>query len=344
MAQKAGLKNEELLRRLQISGSAAILSRNEFGVHLFTERELKDGVVGARLAKTNYNLDELQRSINTTISELIPIEAPELPDMVLREDFEELQGQLDETVREITELNERIQALQSENATLESRIESLEFDKDNLELLRSIAENRLDTLSDQLASNIQDLQYAIQKATTEAVRRVSLSARNDVLNEENARLRDALAGRDAQLAEGAQLAGGITILNLDQPPADIREDVYYRWERQGGIREFYSGERWQVTNTSEGDVTISIAREDTSGTSIIAKNGWFDISNTQFTLQAGQTQDIRLTVKPSIIEKLAPTGWLGRSRAYDGRLIFNISTTDQTIRYVTRLRKEPRAS
>ena len=332
MMKNSGLKNEELLHNLRISGSDAILSRNEFGVHLFTEAELKDGVIGARLVNTNYNIDELQRSIDTSISELIPVALPELPDTVLLSEYEDLQTQLSNRISEITELNSQLQNIRSENSSLQSHIENLEFDKDNLELLRTVAENRLDILSEQLASIIQDLQYAIQKATSEAVQRVSLSARNDVVNEENKRLRETLSGRDAQLTEGAKLIGGVTVLNLNQPPPDIIEDVYYKWVRgSGGERRFYSGIRWRITNTGESNNTIDISIDGIP---------WFTLSKKTIELEPTNSEVIELGINNEVVNQLRPYNNIQRSRAYDGHLVFKIRGTQQTIKFTTRLRKK----
>lgn len=342
--KNSGLKNEELLRNLQVSGSAAILSRNRFGVHLFTEENLKDGVVGARLGRSAYNLDELQRSVDTTISELIPVEAEELPDTVLREVYQEVVDELAESVVQIQSLEEQVQNVESTLLLSASRVQELEQLNDELELQKSLLDNRLQVANDQIASITTELQYAIQKSTQEAINRVSLERRNENILNENERLRDLVRGRDRELSQGAELLGGLTILNLDRSRTDIVEDVYGA-KRPDGNWAILRGEYWRLTNTSDNPLTLRVYYDHDGTNSTMVNEGWFRIDGVYvtlrrnprtYTIESNESVDMRLTFdNRNAVDALSGLG----SSTYDGFLVFEVVGTNQRYRANTRLRR-----
>ena len=52
---KTGLQNEVKISELLISGSLAINTKNQFGVHIFSGSVVYDGIISGQLLKTKYN-------------------------------------------------------------------------------------------------------------------------------------------------------------------------------------------------------------------------------------------------------------------------------------------------
>ena len=318
--KKSGLKNEELLRSLQTSGSAAITSRNLFGVHLFTEENLKDGVVGAKIGRPAYNLDELRRSVDTDITELVPVEAAELPDTVLREDYDEVVAELSSSVIEIQSLEEQLQSTESLLLLSASRVQELTEINDGLELQKSLSDNRLETANDQISSITTDLQYAIQKSTQEAINRVSLERRNGTLIAENERYRELLYGRQARLDAGGISSGTIFTVNaLDindtlEPPIYLTQEFKRTvWGTNWRMPKWVNGQRIEVRNSLDQPVSINVTLN-----SPIDK--WFrpvPILN----LEPEQITTIRLQFVSNVDSDL---GFSGRTtRRYEGSVRFS---------------------
>ena len=72
-----GLRNEELINELLTNGSVSITTKNEQGIHVFSGSIDSDGIVSGQLVNPKYNEDELKRSVDTIIVELLPIDVPE---------------------------------------------------------------------------------------------------------------------------------------------------------------------------------------------------------------------------------------------------------------------------
>jgi len=120
MNNNTGLKNEVLISELLTSGSLALPAKNEYGVHLFDSKNLEDGVVSGKLVKPKYNEEELLKSVDTTIIELLPIAAPDLPDTVLRSIY-------NEATQSILDLRVEVRRLNNENSDLRAKVQELEI-------------------------------------------------------------------------------------------------------------------------------------------------------------------------------------------------------------------------
>lgn len=332
--KKAGLKNEELVSSLQISGSSAILSRNNYGVHLFTEENLKDGVIGARLSIPGYNLRELQQSIDTNITELLPITQPELEDMVPLEVHQSVLNELSGSLHTKMQLREKIDQLKADLLTKETTIGELEISLDDALLQKSIADNTIDTKAEQIALVIKDLNYAIQKATNEAIGRASLQARNEILITENESLKEQLFGRQAQIEAGAISSGTIFTVN---PLLQTNPDERPIFARQKYVRtitgrhssnrdpDIINGAELSIFNATDEQIIVNIRRKDTDANWIAIEG--FSIGNpggANVSVAAGGVRTIRL-----VGIKDWSTG--ARDREYESSLIFESGGESVTI-------------
>lgn len=271
----SGLKNESFVDRLNVSGSTAIRTKNDFGVHIFSGSVSDDGVISSKLVKPKYNIGEIEKSIDTTIVELIPITAPELPDTVLRSIYNIALAQIDDLTEEVAVLNGVILNLESNITELEIVTQSLRVQLDGKDIAIATVENQNEQLSFRIQSSIIDLQNSIQRATSEAIQRVSLTARNESLLQENDSLKTELestrqrleqtikdlqkeASVSAQLADGA-FGGG----DLTANPSPITDSsisaIAWRGKPQGNYREgsFINGNSISIFNASDADVRVN---------------------------------------------------------------------------------------
>jgi hypothetical protein len=185
MADKTGLKNEEFLKRIQEKGSTALKGRNPFGVNVFSGSVTDDGVVSGKVTKTKYNNQELVKSVDTNIFELLPPEVPPEPDVVPRPIYNEALARISELEIDVENLNIEVSDLTALVNELRITTQSLRIDLDSKDLLVASVENRNQQNVEQVQSSIFDLQNSIQRATSEAIERTSLEAVNTAVIEQN---------------------------------------------------------------------------------------------------------------------------------------------------------------
>jgi TolA-binding protein len=176
-----GLQNEELLKRIQKEGSTALKGRNPFGVNVFSGSVNDDGVVSGQLTKTKYNTQELVKSIDTNIFELLPPEIPPTPDVVPRPIYNEALERISQLEIDVQNLNVEISNLTGLVNDLRITTQSLRIELDSKDLLVASVENQNQQNIQQTQGSIIDLQNSIQRATSEAIERTSIEAVNQSL-------------------------------------------------------------------------------------------------------------------------------------------------------------------
>ena len=214
---KTGLRNESMISELLVSGSLAIKTKNEFGVHVFSGSVADDGIVSGKLTKPKYNEVEVIKSIDTNIVELIPVEAPELPPTILLTSYNQANQLIADLTLQVERLNSVTLNLASKVKELEITTQSLLVEMDSKDLLLAVSQNQTLQANSKIESSIGSLQNSIQKATAESIQRVSLSARNTSLLQENALLGEQLTSAQAQIVNLNQTINQInTQLNTNQ--------------------------------------------------------------------------------------------------------------------------------
>ena len=181
--KNSGLKNEQKVQEILRKGSNALAEKNSAGVRLFKESDLGDGIVSGKLIRPKYNTNELKKSIDTEIFELIPNVAPDGPPMVLKSIYDDALERIDDLTLEVQNLNIEIGDLNSKILELEIVSESLKIQADNEILKANIATVQATTANEQVAVTTIDLQNAIQNSINEAIERVSLTAKVEALKE-----------------------------------------------------------------------------------------------------------------------------------------------------------------
>lgn len=291
---KDGLKNEELISELLTSGSRAIDTRNEFGVHIFEGSDLDDGVVSGRLSRPKYNISELEKSVNVRITELLPTARSTPPQTVPIEVYNAATQSIEQRDDEIERLSGVVTDLQSTVSSLQSEVQALDIEIDGVKTLQEIAQNQAQVANQRTASSISQLQFSIQKATQEAIQRASLQARNDVLLTENAQLREQLFGKTAQLQAGAKSSGKLFTVNAQ--PQTERSEPPVRASQRFVPRPFIGPINREITIPNGSQFVVFNASSDTIDVEI-KTNGftnWFTIEPLTFKLESNETRTLVL--------------------------------------------------
>lgn len=260
--KKTGLKNEEILGEISISGSSVITNKNERGIYVFNESDTKDGIIYSKLTKPSYNEEELKKAIDITITELIPVAAPLQPETVLKPVYDEAISQIQIRDTTIQTLNTTILDLQANIQTLNAVTQSLRIELDNQKLLVANAENQLAQNTTRLQTNITELQNAVQKATSEAIKRVSLQSINDALSKENATLKDTLYGKQAKIEEGASVTEefSVRVTTIGDPAF---KGLFYKARANQATEQWINGPTLEIKNFSPKDISISFVEKNT---------------------------------------------------------------------------------
>jgi hypothetical protein len=285
MNKRSGLKNEKKVQNILVSGSAVLPQKNSAGVRVAKKKkpmpdspivkgypdlsdipsdnygnlseagfiksnEIDGGIISGKLVRAKYDNTELKKSIDTNIFELIPKTPVELPDVVLRSVYNVVTQSVNDLTIEVQLLTNEVSTLNSQISELEIVSESLKIEVDNEKLKANIAAEQARVANVQVGETTIDLSNAIQNSINESIQRVSLTARNQALLQENESLREQLFGLSAQTAEGA-ISGGsngftVKVNNGDGDASQKSSDFYAKHSHKAVV-----GDGITMTNTIE---------------------------------------------------------------------------------------------
>ena len=327
-----GLKNEKLVGKILVSGSSALKPKNN-GINLFEELSIDDGVVSSKLLKPKYNKEQLIKSIDTTIIELIPVEVPELPDMVLRSIWLEALAEIEIRDNEIRRLNGIISGLEARILELEAELENLRIELDSQKILSATYQNQNQLSVTRVQQSIGDLQNSLQKATAEAIQRVSLTARVESLSEENKRLKDVLEGKQAKQAEGAKVGMDFSIKVITKGDASSQDDLIFNARaKDDGRGKWINGPDIELYNFSSEEVTISFTQTGE------VKGIINPVSSV--TLKPKQTSKITLKTNDDKVDDFAPSAGVGLTGDKTYRGSFVAKSNKSTLNLSIQLQKQ----
>ena len=345
--KKSGLKNEAQVAKIFVSGSNALPQTNDSGVRLFKQSDLTDGIISGKLVRPKYNTNELKKSIDTDIFELLPNLGPPKEDMVPRPIYQDALDRIDDLTQDILDRDITIGDLTSKVAELQSIIESLEIEINNEKLKANIANEQRDIANQQIGETTIDLQNAIQNSINEAIARVSLTARVEALLQENESLREQLFGLAAQTAEGA-ISGGdngftVKVNNPDGDAAQLSADLWAKTSHNAG------GGR-TMTNTIE----VSNVTTNNKITNIAfvfdGDPKWFKVKSGTSSIEPETSETYDCEYDQSVIggsgtpagkrggisPRRRRIGWKGKAQNYNGvSLKVNVTFADGTTDTVT---------
>lgn len=342
--EKKGLQNEAFIRKIKEDGSNALKPKNDIGVNVADKNNTSSGLISGKLIRPKYNQDELLKSIDTEISELLPRTRPTLPDTVLRSVYNEATQSINELTLEVEELENDVTTLSSRIESLNSTTQSLQRELDGVNLSKMATDNQLSISQESFSNTTIDLQTAIQNSTQEAIQRVSLTARNQALKQEVDSLREQLYGRAAQLQAGGESSGTLftvrssPIVLESAPPIRGTRDTNVRFLRSNilGDPKWVNGQNLTIFNASEETIQFSF--------NLLNKATWVKRPES-FSLDSGEEKTITLEINTGNISSTFPEfGSKNRSatnKNYDGALqvIGAGAEKQETVEVQTRMRK-----
>lgn len=326
-----GLKNEFLLNNISKSGSL-VVSKTSENSYLFNESNDKDGVVFGKLSNPKYNENDLQKSIDTRIFELIPTEPPPLDDDVPRPVYNEVTQSVIDLTEEVIRLNTIVVDLTAKVSELEIVSESLRVDVDAQKILVASFENQLNQSNVKISSTVVDLQNSIQRGTAEAIQRVSLTARNQSLKEQNDQYKEILEGKQAKIAEGAKVGMDFSVKTVQKGEAQYGDLTYRARAKDDGNGQWINGPDLEVYNFSREPITVTF---EEAGQTL----GSFE-KIASFTLQAKQTKLLTLKTIPSKIDDFRPSAGITLlgDTAYKGSL--NVKSQKSSVTLSVAIQKQ----
>lgn len=306
-----------------------------------SEQEMDGGIVGGKLIRPKYDNIELEKSIDTRIFELIPNAPAPRPDTVPRPVYEDALEQIDDLTETVEELNTEVSNLNSTISELEIINDSLRVEADNERLKANIANDQRDISNAQVAETTIDLQNAIQNSINEAIQRVSLTARNEALAQENESLREQLFGLSAQTAEGAKSGANNNFTVKVTNPKNSDADIYTSTSHNAGSGRVMSN-TLEVSNVTT-DLNITNVAFTFAG-----EPDWFKVKRGATTIAAESSETYQLEYNNDVIggEGTGPgkrggleprrrrIGWKGKAKTYKNRTLtvkvtFDDGSTDE---------------
>jgi len=327
----SGLRNLSLLDDISKSGSL-VVSKTSVNSYEFNDSNELDGVIFGKLSNPKYNETDLIKSIDTRIFELIPVEPPPLDDDVPRPVYNEVTQSVIDLTEEVIRLNTIVVDLTAKVSELEIVSESLRVDVDAQRILVASFENQLNQANVKISNVVVDLQNSIQKGTAEAIQRVSLTARNQSLKEQNDQYKEILEGKQAKIAEGAKVGMDFSVKSVQKGEPQFGDLTYRARAKDDGNGQWINGPDLEVYNFSREPITITF---EEAGQTL----GSFE-KVASFTLQPKQTKLLTLKTIPSKIDDFRPSAGvtLLGDTAYKGSL--NVKSQKSSVTLSVAIQKQ----
>jgi hypothetical protein len=323
MVDNSGLKNEAKISELLVKGSEAITSKNEYGVHIFSGSVMDDGIISAKLQKPKYDIAEIQKTVDIQIIELLPPVIVEGPDVVLRSIYNPVTQSVIDLTAQIQTLNGIVSNLQAKVKELEIVSQSLRVDIDSKELIVATAQNQTTQTNTKIATSVVDLQNAIQKATNEALQRVSLFARNESLISENSNLKDQLFGKAAKIAEGAKVGQEFSVKTVAKSDTNLGDLAFTaKWDGNGGVT-WINGPDVELYNFTKDAITLTFFPSGQVGDVFYTPSS--------VTLLPSQTKIIKIETKPNSISDKPPRSANQGNVTYTAAITVKSKTSSVTL-------------
>lgn len=243
------------------------------------------GETSGYLEKPKYNEEELQKSLDVKVDELIKKQKPKKGPYILLSKYNILLAEKLAIIDELENLRIQLEEQISENETLKSELASLQIKLDVARLQQAAAENQTQASNERHSKLVDNFQQSLIKGTKEGIARVSLTAQvkglqaqkatlqrlldvqKDLvktlqLQSENLAASQAQASETAEAAEGATVSGeaGYNVVNRKSDDYDFK----FTSNRYGHGWE--NGTELELLNLDvENDATWSIQAETDTG-------------------------------------------------------------------------------
>jgi hypothetical protein len=314
------VKKIQLEEILKVSGSAAI-TKNEYGVTIVDKNDSASSLIFKSLNKDKYDNTELVKAVDVVVKELKPnIPTPNL-NLVPKPLYDAEVATNENLRKQVTNLTATVADLNSQITTLKSEVETQINNRLNIEQTNDALSNQLTILSKTISEFALQISTAVQKSIDESILRASLQAQNkgffaqitalikqiDSLNSIIEGLQSQLGASQQQqalvqgtrataLASGADMVLETVLIKLEpsqaksEPPikANISSELIGKW---------INGETIKLTNNDKEPVKVEI--------SVSYPNNirFFNIPETSFSIGAGGTKDITLSLNTRATEE-----------------------------------------
>jgi len=257
----------DIKKHLQISGSLIARDRKNVFFEASSDDD-KSGFIYAPSKKRLYNTDELKKTIDVNVFELVP-SSPEIElDLIPRPLYNEATRSLQLARITIASQSVQISQLETEVAKLVSISASLDLELDSERLLRVTAEANADTLRTQFAIITDQLQTNIQRMTLDGIENASLKARNEgqnatieSLKKQVDSLTQQLIGKNARLAEGAKAGADITVRVINKGEQRYNDLLYRGRAKDDGRGKWINGPEVEIYNFTLEIQNVSIIQK-----------------------------------------------------------------------------------
>jgi hypothetical protein len=313
------IKTTRLEEILKVSGSASI-TKNEYGVTIVNDNDSASSLIFKSLNKDKYDDVELQKAVDTIVKELKPnIPVPNL-DLVPKPLYDEQVATNEDLRKQVADLTVQNQELNQQITVLQALIE-IEINKRLVvEQTNDALSNQLSVLSTTISEFALQISTAVQKSIDESILRASLQAQNKgffaqitALIKQIDSLNSIIEGLQAQLgasqqqqaivqgtratalASGADMVLDVALIKLEpstaksEPPikANISSELIGKW---------INGETIKITNNDKEPIKVEIS------VTYPQNVRFFNIPETSFSVAAGGSKDITLTLNVQATE------------------------------------------
>lgn len=320
-------------------------------------QEKFSGETSGYIEKPKYNEEELQKSLDVKVDELIKKQKPQKAPYILKEKYNKLQSRFDDKVSELEDLRAQLNEEVSISEELRSIVSQLEVSEDSALLQRAAAEDETEVSNDRFTKLLSDFQQSIIKGTKEGIERVSLTAQVRGLQAQKATLKELLEvqkGIVSQLesqvsgaaAESAAAASGLAPtsgndvywgIKSDQDPGSGTE-IKWTTARKNRNKSGKAGTLTVQNLRDDGKKITKVKLIQTSGGGISGKiiglgsdsAGMKNSVNTD--IAQGSSQDIKIYFRVTIGGKNnpKPKKWGQKHRDYSGKFKIEIEFEDGT--------------
>ena len=342
------LEKELRIQELNTSGSKGIKSIDPYGRHNYFAEQMKevngsmDGEVSGKLRRPKYDEDQLLLAVDTIVDELIGDKPKDLPDVVLRSEYEDVLAQLNACLAREADLRRQLADAQAKISELQAEIDGLKVRLDSSELRIAVAENSSEAAADKFAQTSIDLQQAIQKSVAEAIERVSLeaqveglTAQKEALVQAYSKLEEQYQGKSNELAQGADSSAGgsssgaftARVATVTQEGGEHKDLDYITTKKSAKSKKFksYNGPGVVLLNTSEEPIAFTFTSSDK----------WLK-APAGTTINSGETKTVDFIPDMGVMKGKRPTG-IGKARHYHAQV--TIKGGGETVTFAAHIRK-----
>ena len=297
-----------------------------------SEKEIDGGIISGKLIRPKYNTNELKKSIDIEIFELLPnVPAPQ-PDVVPRPVYNVATQSIVDLTAEVQRLNFEVSDLTAKVSELEIVSESLKIEADNQLLRANIAEDTATVANTQVAVTTIDLQNAIQNSINEAVQRVSLTARIEALQESFRVQKELTEQREKENAAQTAVDG---LNGFFQQTANVGWKISANDVQKEGVKGIYietkNDDEYTWWNGSKGIAFFNFTTEEQTFTLTYSGNKagdttWFD-GPTSFKVPPRSENSAGVTTSKFRFRN-RPSNGKPRNQTFSGTVTINTTSGD----------------